>query len=196
VLSPAQLREVTWKQGIDTVYGTTQDREVFVTPSVDGWVFVVGWWVMGSDGEAIEALAERLSVCFGEVQAFGTHRVSEAHGWVLAREGRLVRSFCVAMDIGEICADKGELTPVERTFNWGPFLPSFGTGATSSEPGGAGDDEDGVMRFPGEESVMQVAAAWSVDPTTLEGREEPLGPGLLGRVPGKLTADLVRRLAV
>lgn len=44
-LSLRDVRRVPWGEGIEASY-RTDDRIVFVTPSVDGWVFAVGWALM------------------------------------------------------------------------------------------------------------------------------------------------------
>lgn len=186
-LSLSHVHAVTWRKGIDSVYGSMRDRDVLVTPPVDGWVLVVGWWV-GGDGS--EALVGSMSRRFGEAQAFYTHRVSEAHGWMCAQNGRVTRSFAVGDGV-EILDDRGDRTPVENTFDWTSYLASVNSEGHDET---ASHDDDDQLWSPDEEAVMQVASAWSVNPTTLGERQALGGPLLLGRVPGKLTVELARRL--
>lgn len=82
----------------------------------------------------------------GEIVLTATHRVSEAHSWELARDGVLLRRVVFAGDQGEALSE-GEPTDVERRL--GLEDVTFDSDV----------DED---------TVMDIAAAWSLDPRLLD----------------------------
>jgi hypothetical protein len=155
--------EVAWEAGVDAAYGDGHGM-VFVTPVVDGWVLA-----LGSVGRlAMRERVERLSREFGETQGFSTHRGASAGTWVLARGGHVVRSAEFAD--GELLHSEGELTSVER---------ELGMRSEEAEATRAASDEPPILD---EDEVLRVAGAWSVDPSTLDRRQEPRAFGLLGQL--------------
>jgi hypothetical protein len=96
------------------------------------------------------------------VHAYATNRVIEYHHWMIAKEGRLIRSFAYLGESGEILANVGPVTDVERTFGFFN-LPQ-------------------ERWHPTEADVMAVAAAWSFDPTRLSSHSGPAKLGILGRI--------------
>jgi hypothetical protein len=159
VLAALGLRDlgaVPWRSGIDLSY-FTPDR-LAVTPPLPGaggtdWTLVVGLWLLTAPVD-VASLSGKLGT---EVQRFATHRVVEAHQWARAIDGRIVREFGYVGESGELTDWLGEPDAVEREIG----LPSA-------------VDEDTFL-LVGEEDVMRVAAAWSVNPSSLEGRPAP-GP--------------------
>lgn len=125
-------------------------NHIFVTPPIGQWILAAGCQVSAPE-------LESLSRTFGEAQSFGAHRGSDCHFWSKAVGGKIVRGFAVAD--GEV-TEQGEPTPIERD------LIDF-------------DDEDFFLSID-EDTVMQVAADWSVDPMDLESREGIAVTGLLG----------------
>ena len=113
----------------------------------------MGWYFFdlnSHDGkpERLKDYIAELSSSFGEVQAFATHRVSEYHHWVLAKNGKIERCFAYSGTSGEVLNNEGELTDVEKQFPWDK-LKTF-------------------KWFPDEEDVMTLAGKWSVNPQTIE----------------------------
>jgi hypothetical protein len=165
------IKEICWDEGIDTIH-SEYDEIVFVTPAVNDWTFVVGRWT-ADPGEKdsvhdIEKLITNLSMQFEEVQAFATHHVVEYHHWMLAKNGRLVRSFAYLGESGEVLTNKGKLTQIEKSYDWdqldeSEWLPDE---ETDEETDMEELDED--IWFPDEETVMEVAGSWSINPTTFE----------------------------
>jgi len=150
-LQMPDVQTIDWDKGIEKVYEYhgRPNNSIFLTPNVNGWVFIVGMYVCDfnkPDGK-LDWLKDRmveLSNIFGEVQAFATHRVSEYHHWILARNGKIER--CFAYGDGTRC-NEGELTEAERQFPWDK-LKTF-------------------QWFPDEEDVMTIAGLWSVNPQTI-----------------------------
>jgi hypothetical protein len=150
------LGEVPWREGIDLAYLT--DDRVALTPSLPGargtsWVLATGRWLLRPDtGVDVTDLSARLHT---EVQFFATHRVTELHRWQRAADGELIRAFGYVGQTGEVITWFGDPDPAERDAG----LPA------------AFDDEATVL--VSEQDVLKVANAWSIDPTTLDGRSAP-----------------------
>jgi hypothetical protein len=148
--------EVPWREGVD---GSRHD-EVFVTPPTSGWVLAVGPGWFGAEPDVAE-LSGRLGT---EVQYFATHRVAEAHTWARAIAGRLVRRVVYIGEDGTV-EHEGAPTETERELG----VAELG-------------DEDASARVS-EEIVMQVAAAWSLDPRQLATTTTSASTGIRGSVP-------------
>ena len=159
----------SWDRGVETVYSADSmtERPVFVTPSLDGWVLAVSPVYFE---EASDADPERLSrfvstaaeLLGAEVQLFVTHRVVEGHAWARADESGLKRAYYYLGEVGECLLDQGPKTSVED-----------GLGCFGLDPAEPAD----------ESTVMEVARAWSIDPTGIEDRYAQLEAGILGTIP-------------
>jgi len=160
VISALGLRDlgtVPWRDGIDLAHLT--DDRVAVTPAIDGWILATGRYLMRPDRPVdVVGLSATLHT---EVQYFSTHRVTESHRWQRAADGELIRAFGYVGQTGEVTSWHGEPDPAERD---------------AGVPGEL-DEESTVL--VGEGDVLRVAAAWSIDPSTLSGRPAP-GPLHLG----------------
>ncbi len=167
VLDALKLRDlgpVRWRDGIDLAHLT--DDRVAVTPPLPGardtrWVLAAGRHLL-RPGTTLDVPG--LSAELGtEVQFFATHRVTEMHRWQRAAQGVPVRTFGYVGQTGEVTSWHGDPDPAERDAG----LPA------------RFDDEATVL--VAERDVLRVAAAWSIDPTTLTGRTAP-GPLRIGAV--------------
>jgi hypothetical protein len=156
------LGSVSWRDGLDMAYLT--DDRIAVTPPLPGarddyWILAAGRRLMRPDaGVDVIALSAELRT---EVQFFATHRVTELHRWQRAVDGDLVRTFGYVGQTGEVTSWFGEPDPAERDAG----LP-------------AALEEDTTV-LVGENDVLKVAGAWSIDPSTLSGRPAT-GPLHLG----------------
>lgn len=118
---------------------------MFLSPALDGFVLVIGGdlFALAHRREELEALAAR----FPQVQYFASHRGSSSYCWARYEAGRCVRAYCC--EDGAVTRDAGALTPEERALGFDAFaLP---------------DGEAGARR-PEEEDVLDIAAAWGIDP--------------------------------
>ena len=154
-----------WRTGVHLAY----HGYVFVSPPIDGWVLAAGSRLPGPDegrlGDRATPFIERLAAAFGDVQYFCTHRVVELHAWARATEGRMIRKFAYVGEAGAVLWNDGAPTEAEQALGL-DFPPDF---------------LDTELR-PNEESVMQVAGLWSVDPSTLEDLDEAPSRGLVGQM--------------
>ena len=152
------LGAVAWRDGIDLAHLT--DDRVAVTPPLPGargetWTLATGRWLI-RPGTPVDlpGLSAALDT---EVQFFATHRVTELHRWQRAAGGELIRAFGYVGQTGEVTSWRGTPDPAERAAG----LP--------------GELDEDTTVLVGEKDVLSVAAAWSIDPTTLTGRPAP-GP--------------------
>jgi hypothetical protein len=166
-----------WHDGIEAAY---KGRSVFITPPVNGWISIVGDWAMGTEQwrsvlsvsapsevshrsvETIAKIVAELSSKFGEAQGYATHRVTEYHHWILAKQGRIVRCFGYNGESCEIVCQSGAITDAEKKLQY------------ASEP----PDQ----WLPDEQDVMTVASSWSFDPTKLSAASGPAATGILARM--------------
>ena len=163
IINAMELRDlgpVPWRDGIDLAY-LTDDRLV-LTPPLAGadaasWTLVTGRWLLGPAARAELDLADLSESLGTEVQSFATHRVGEVHSWRRAVKGTLVRAFGYIGSSGDVTAWHGAPDQAERDAG----LPA--------------ELDDDTTVLISERDVLRVAAAWSVDPTRLDGRHAP-GP--------------------
>lgn len=170
-----QGRPVSWEEGIESIHSGShlEAPSVFVTPELDGWVLVASsaYFDVVSDAEP-----DRLSRFVGdtaaqlhtEVQLFATHRVVEGHAWAMGDARGIRRAYFYLGEVDECLLDVGEKTRAEEA------LKCFAPGSTT---------------VPDESTVMQVARAWSVDPTELAERFPQVAPGYLGTIARATSGD-------
>lgn len=168
-------------------------RPVFVTPPLDGWVLIIGSclpYPLGpsqakpqSTASEFEILLSRLTQHFNEVQYFASHRVSSFVSW--ARQSNTnYRAFTYGD--GWVYCNTGEQTPTERKLGFPDLSGLNETEALDElvrlddlrsqrqdELTNSGLNLSEVLKiippspFPNEENVTELAAEWSIDPTTI-----------------------------
>lgn len=167
-----KLRKVepsNWKEGLNHGYG----KGVFITPEIKAWTLVLGYDLSDLESEGSQRFLEEASLAFGECQAFFTHRVVDYHYWGKAQEGKIERLYSFVGEIGENIIIDGPPTPVETSLN---LVNTFSSEAEAED---YFERED--LHWPDEETVMQVAEAWSINPTKIYEMENLSGLGLIGR---------------
>ena len=136
-------KRANWTAGLAAV----SPSRWFVSPSLEGWVVVVG-----EGGRPItEEEFRRLSRRFGEVQAYVSDREKHSYAWSLYRDGEIYRAYGIAG--GRVFLDQGDWTQEEIALGFGRF------------PRRSGGPREG---FPDQDAVLSISAAWGVDPL-LEG---------------------------
>lgn len=167
-LGLTDLGTVPWRTGIDIAYFT--DDRVMLTPPLPGaadahWLLAVGRWLARPLFTVdVAELSETLGT---EVQYFATDRSTQRHRWQRAVGGVLVRSFDWLGEDGRLLDWRGEPDAAERDIG----LPA----TAPDESGGEADQDWEIDLVVGETDVLRLAGAWSVDPSTLDGRPAP-GP--------------------
>jgi len=97
------------------------------------------------------------------VQFFGTDRITEYHAWARARDGNLLRAYCYVGERGDVPLFLGDPTADERELG-------IGTRGTDPDREHWSDDEWDAWSdtTPSEDDVMEMAARWSIDPSTID----------------------------
>lgn len=135
-------------------FGLSQTRDrVFVSPPLDGYVLAVGYdtfGIMPSADEEVEAL-KTIAAKFDEVQCYASHRVSDFYAWAKFVKGELVRGYGWNGGEGMVYLNEGELTPEEENLGFDSFIQRD-------------EDDWESVEFPDEESVVEIADAWGIDP--------------------------------
>lgn len=157
-----------WRSAMDRILANFHNPEVFVAPPVHGWVLLLNWRP-DDDGdlETYRAVLEGLSEVFGEAYAFGSHRVVSLTMYGVARDGQLLRS--VVQADGESFIDHGEKLEAEKARN---LLTMLEAHELLEDAADQGEEDDIWQRIPGEQTVLDLAAEWSIDPSTLDDVEE------------------------
>ncbi|MCI9336815.1 MAG: hypothetical protein HFH93_04600 [Lachnospiraceae bacterium] len=150
VLGLKNPQEANWESGIQAL----EQGKVFVSPVISGYILVIGY-----EGNQIGTLPEdprelcELGKLFPQVQYYASHRVAEYAAWAKFEEGELIRAYAWCGDQGEVLINEGIVTPQEEQIGMGnPLADPLGT-----------DDWD-AFDVPDEESVVELAALWGVDP--------------------------------
>ncbi len=176
------IQQANWRTGYLAAYR----GHTFVSPSVDGWVFVVGYNLPGLDVPEKSTnwtkLMTHMAQQFEEVQFFGTHRVVEYHAWARFVVGKEQRAYAYAGESGETLADRGEKTAGEIELGHN-FFDERSPEAESDE---YWERED--LSYPNEEDVMLVAGKWSINPQLLDQINAPEGVGWIGAL-GEIRHD-------
>ena len=133
-----------------------RDNKLFISPSISGWVLVMGSGLPGpfEDVDEFFHFLSGLSRKLGQVQFFTSSRVVNHHAWVLMERGRVFRAYAWA---GETLWNQGPMTAAEkelalRCFDYASEQNVFAL----KEELAANTDR-----------VGQLAARWSVDPGAL-----------------------------
>jgi len=175
-LSIDNLQPANWHTGFVAAY----NGHAFVSPPVDGWVFVVSQKLpeLGHDPDTEEwtSLLQSLSKKHGDVQYFGTHRVVGYNAWARFKDGIEKRAFAYLGESGETLVDRGSRTQGEIELGYNYFDPN----STDSENDAYWERDD--LCYPDEEHVMEVAGKWSVNPNALETMNLPVGVGWIGNI--------------
>lgn len=169
------------------------DRWVFVSPPVGGWVLVVGAFLPYPTQEAhrdigrrFDLLFSRLMSRFDDVQFFGSHHVVGFVTWARALKGKPVRAFTFA---DEVMANVGAQTAEEAKLGFADLTglsPSDALNRLYGITDDENEDQEDEDAIPDEEDVTGLAALWSLDPTGLPKQGHPPGVGLAARLPDDL----------
>lgn len=170
LLRLGDVKSANWTMGLTQAYA--DNNQVFVSPSLGGWVLVIGKtiWQKGEMNRSAEKTPwlNEIGRRFGNVCFFTTMKGLGNHGWVGIRDGRIARAYGYSGEVGELIWFEGEPTEEEEIIN-----PAFVDEAQERyQPG---------FRpvIPDEKMVLAMAAAWSVD-TSFRRRQYPPDFGFLG----------------
>ena len=173
ILGLSNIKPCNWNIGVESAY----EDDVYITPPINGWTIAIGRGLPYGDTkegiEFVKSILQKLSRDYGEAQFFCTHRVTEYHCWIKADEGNIQRVYSYLGESGENIMIEGEATDFEKTLH---LINTF-----SDEAKEKNYFERADINLPYEETVMKVAENWSINPSTLESRNDIMPSlGLLG----------------
>ena len=185
------VEAANWRSGLGTVYDDKfGETHVFVSPPVNGWVFVAGLPLPHPMGRRFVDKASQLLLGLGadfvEVQYFFSYPAIDFFAWARMIEGKLVRAFAIG-DEG-IVWNKGRPTKEEKAMG----LKLFELRGVRGRKGDAGGE---IILYPTERHLMQLAAKWSIDPTLLDTAEVEPALGWIGRAPAAWRPERLRKAA-
>ncbi|MEV4630716.1 hypothetical protein AB0J90_31075 [Micromonospora sp. NPDC049523] len=173
--SPAEVADaldLDRRESVGWVEGTLRayDHGVYVASPRPGWTLAHVAWHL-PDGLEASATAfpdwlAGLSKRLGEVQFFGTHRVTEYHAWARARDGEIVRAYCYLGERNCVYLSVGEPTAAEQGIVLDPEGLDVDTDTWSDDDWDAWTDAK-----PDEEAVLRIAGAWGVGPDQIDDDE-------------------------
>lgn len=155
-LGMQHARVCSWGDAIAAPF----EPRLFISPPLNGWIVVMGCDLPDPADDVDEcfkfltALSHRL----GEVHFFTRHRAVSHHGWARLDQGKVQRAYAWA---GETLWNQGPMTKAERDLQMrclGYTQSPEGLGLAARELLSANTDK-----------VVRLAAAWSIDPTSVEG---------------------------
>ena len=149
-------RVCSWSDALATPF----EPRLFISPPVNGWIVIMGCDLPdpGDDIDVCYKFLTGLSQKLGEVQFFSRNRAVSHHGWARLNSGKVLRAYVWA---GETLWDQGSPTDAERELK----MRCLGY-TESSEVLGFAERELLTLNT---ERVVRLAAAWSIDPTAVEG---------------------------
>jgi hypothetical protein len=135
------------------------EPRLFISPPVNGWVVVMGCDLPDPSDDIDECFKflANLSQKLGEVQFFSRNRAVGHHGWARLNAGKVLRAYAWA---GETLWNQGAATVSERELN----MRCFGY---TDDAEALGYAEREVLAL-NTERVVRLAAAWSLDPTSID----------------------------
>jgi len=179
-----------WASGVEAVYrGISGLSQVFVTPPVEGWTLVVGLGLPSFDTpertrEFLDFI-NKVAASFPAFYYFGTHRVVDYHAWVKVAGGKIERAYAWLGERGQTLCESGNKSAEEVALGFAFF------DERSPEAASTGYYERKSLRFPCEEAVMKISAAWTINTLALDKRTEK-GTGYLGKINRGRTNGLSR----
>ncbi|MDE7400287.1 MAG: hypothetical protein K2N06_12280 [Oscillospiraceae bacterium] len=141
-----------WKDAMNRIKEPNCE-EVFVTPVFDGYVLAINWGidVVARNLRALDEAAAK----FSELQYFSDIGVVDLFEWVKYVNGQMVRGYSWLSESGELILNSGEPTPEEVNLGYTNLIPD-------------NDADWDDYELPGEEMPVEIAAAWGIDPRTVD----------------------------
>jgi hypothetical protein len=157
---------------------------------VNGWTFVVGLPIPHPVGRAFidktGPFLLGLSDRFVEIQYFFSFPIIDIYAWARVIDGKLIRGFAIG-DEGVVW-NKGRPTREERAMG----LKLFELRGVKGRKGDAGG---AILLHPTQDHLMQLAAKWSIDPTTLKNVKVEPNQGFVGVAPRQWRPERLRQAA-
>jgi len=159
----------SWEEGLSVA----QDRKLFISPSINGWVLVIGSRLPdpSDDVDVCFQFLSDLSRKVGQVQFFSLNRVVNHHAWVQLQHGQVLRAYAWA---GKTLWNQGRKSAAEMELGLRCFEY-----AQAPEP--AQYTQNDPLQH-NTERVCLLARRWSIDPAAVDARRLKESPGIAGEI--------------
>ncbi|MDB6033425.1 MAG: hypothetical protein JWM16_3763 [Verrucomicrobiales bacterium] len=159
----------SWEEGLSVAH----DQKLFISPPISGWILVMGSALPepSEDVDHCFRFLQTLSRKLGHVQFFSVNRVVHHHAWVQAEHGQIQRAYAWA---GKTLWNQGPATLAEVQLG----LKCYGYTETMERTSFLQQDPAALNA----ERVSLLAARWSVDPNTIDGRRLRACQGIAGDI--------------
>ncbi|MGW1501953.1 hypothetical protein ACWCQW_25855 [Streptomyces mirabilis] len=133
---------------------------VYVSPEVDGWTLVIGWWCDPCDGAQ-----------------------GDGSAWLIAERGAVLRRYCATGEAGDDLFTLGEPLPLERARREELGLsPAWDEAAR-------GDEAEDEWKSAAFHLAPEIATALGTSPLTLTAETRVRGTGVLALTPHPTSAE-------
>ena len=156
----------SWSEGLSS------DRQLFISPPLQGWIIVVGAGLPDPSDDVDECFRflMEMSRRLGHVQLFKADPTLHHHAWARVEAGRVIRAYAWA---GRTVWNQGMKTSVERELG----LKCLGYGESfSASAWGANELMEANV-----EKVQFLAGRWSLNPATIDARFVERSRGIAGK---------------
>ncbi len=160
---------------------------VYVSPEVDGWTLVIGWWCDPCGAERADEmlrLCTELSARYGRAQAYYYGAQGDGSAWLVAEHGAVLRRYCATGEAEDAGFTRGEPLPLERSRREQLMLsPTWGEDAD--------DESESEWTSVAFHLAPEIAAALGPSPLTLTKDTRVRGTGVLALTPAGAEAGAV-----
>jgi len=162
-------RPCSWEEG----FSAAQERKLFISPSVDGWILVMGSSLPepAQDVDKCFHFIVALSKKLGVVQFFSANRANRSHAWAQAADGVIQRAYAWA---GTTLCNQGRMTKPELDLKLNCL-------AYAEPPSRIYFSHTDPTAF-NTARVPLLAARWSLDPASVRARVPREIRGIAGEV--------------
>jgi len=159
----------SWEEGLVEA----QHHKLFVSPPVNGWILVVGSDLPEPDEDVDRCFLflRQLSRKLGHVQYFSVNRILNHHAWAIIDDGQVFRGYAWA---GETLWNQGQRTAAEKDLG----MTCYGYAERT-----AVDFFQKEPVLPNSEKINQLAARWSIDPSSVTESGWQNEQGIVGSLP-------------
>lgn len=176
VIGLSKRETANWRSGLEAVQNPVLGaNKVFVSPPLDGWIFIVGSAIpfpgAAKHADQCTPLLTGLGNKFPEVQYYFADEELGFFAWARLKNGKIGRAFAWG-DEG-IIWNRGRATPEERALGLRPLEPQTAK---------LEDRASAIQRlvYPSEDHVHRLAGAWSINPMDIKFMETSEGVGIVG----------------
>ena len=154
----------SWAEGLSRL----TEHTLIISPPIEGWLLVIGPGLPDPSEEIDECyrFILKLSRELGHVQFFSVNRAVNHHAWVRVEGERIVRAYAWA---GETLWNQGKLSLAEQDLELECFGYAENPESVRCQSHQANADK-----------VTLLAARWSLDPTSIDGRRLSSAQGIAG----------------